>query len=220
MKYDKLEYISEWIKNSKFVAICEGDDYWIDPLKLQKQVDFMNSHPNYSASFHNAFIYYEQEIKAKLFNEESYQGELTAYDAIHKWKVPTASILVKNEFILTTPDWFVPIYSGDYTLILKCIEKGKIYQFKDIMSVYRVNTVGISATARMKGQGLFILEQHLLLLNSFYHGTGDMFKNEIVSRIKWIEEEIRFQRAKKEHSYYKMFFMPKKIISKIIARFF
>src|SRR5690554_6356607 len=44
---------------AKYIALCEGDDYWTDPLKLQKQVDFLEGNEEYSMCFHNALVDYE-----------------------------------------------------------------------------------------------------------------------------------------------------------------
>ena len=56
--------------HGKYVALCEGDDYWIDPLKLQKQVDFMEKHEDYSMCFHNAYeIFEHKNVEKKLFSK-------------------------------------------------------------------------------------------------------------------------------------------------------
>ena len=47
--------------HGKYIAICEGDDYWIDPYKLQKQVDFLEVNPDYSLCFHDAIIIWEDK---------------------------------------------------------------------------------------------------------------------------------------------------------------
>ena len=212
-QYSKLDgsiqrIMSEHI-HGKYVAMCEGDDYWIDPLKLQKQVDFLES---------NAFVFYQQKNDVCLFNKTSYSGELSVHDAIHAWKIPTASILVLSEIAKEYPSWLAVIYSGDYSLILRTLLKGKIYLNSDIMSVYRVSYVGYSASALYKGKNIFMLEQRQILLESFLRGTGGMFAMEIESKISSLKEEIIFQQYKDNRKILRLLFTPifyKKLLNKI-----
>lgn len=127
--------------NGKYIALCEGDDFWIDPLKLQKQIDFLEKNDNYSMCFHSA----------KVSNESNYNfsyGELTnrqysVSELFDKWIVPTASIVFKKEiikFIITDPR----IINSDILLVLACAHQGNIYGMKDPMSVYRVHNNGLT----------------------------------------------------------------------------
>lgn len=221
-QYSKLDgsiqrIMSEHI-HGKYVAMCEGDDYWIDPLKLQKQVDFLESNPKYSMCAHNAFVFYQQKNDVCLFNKTSYSGELSVHDAIHAWKIPTASILVLSEIAKEYPSWLAVIYSGDYSLILRTLLKGKIYLNSDIMSVYRVSYVGYSASALYKGKNIFMLEQRQILLESFLRGTGGMFAMEIESKMSSLKEEIIFQQYKDNRKILRLLFTPifyKKLLNKI-----
>lgn len=221
-QYSKLDgsiqrIMSEHI-HGKYVAMCEGDDYWIDPLKLQKQVDFLESNPKYSMCAHNAFVFYQQKNDVCLFNKTSYSGELSVHDAIHAWKIPTASILVLSEIAKEYPSWLAVIYSGDYSLILRTLLKGKIYLNSDIMSVYRVSYVGYSASALYKGKNIFMLEQRQILLESFLRGTGGMFAMEIESKISSLKEEIIFQQYKDNRKILRLLFTPifyKKLLNKM-----
>lgn len=52
---------------SKYIALCEGDNYWTDPLKIQKQVDFLEKHPDYSMCFHNGIVIFEKKNSPPIF---------------------------------------------------------------------------------------------------------------------------------------------------------
>lgn len=205
--------------NGKYIALCEGDDYWIDPLKLQKQVFFLEEHPNYSMCFHNAIKLYEN-IKNDIEVFNSYKGDydLTIHDAIHKWIVPTASIVALKEVITYYPKWLKQIYSGDYSTILSCIYAGKVRCLNQIMSVYRINFTGTSMTATMLKKGIFMLEQKILLLDSFNKGTKGLYTDEVESKIKYLERELKFQKAKSGKNIFKLLTMLDMVFIKLLKR--
>lgn len=202
-----------------FIAICEGDDYWIDPLKLQKQIDFLEKNQDYAMCFHNAINYYDSENRnVRLFNESCNDCDLTVHDAIHKWVVPTASIVGRKTFLSVYPEWLSRIYSSDYSLILIMIHLGKIRYLDGIMSVYRITTSGSSATALMKKRNIFMLEQKIMLLESYDIGTNRVYTEEVNSRIKYLKQELRFQKAKEKNNLLFLVFMPKMLLSKLLKK--
>lgn len=125
---------------AKYIAMCEGDDYWIDPLKLQKQVDFLESHPDYSMCFHEAMVINETSNDFKYPTLED--REYTAVEVFRTWCVPTASIVMtKNALRMPRNKDFI---SGDIVLILNTLKSGKIYGSSKQMSAYRVQYNGLT----------------------------------------------------------------------------
>ena len=66
LKRNKLSYLAEWLDDVDYAALCEGDDYWIDPSKLQKQVDYLDAHPDCGLVHTQAKVYVE---KSKSFTK-------------------------------------------------------------------------------------------------------------------------------------------------------
>lgn len=125
----------------KYIALCEGDDYWIDPLKLQKQVDFLELHSNYSMCFHNTRLLEESSYKFNLIPVE--EREYCIGELFEKWLVPTASILMKKEVIYNfTSD--SKLLNGDIYMVLSAVTLGKVHGMSDVMSVYRVQDNGLT----------------------------------------------------------------------------
>lgn len=130
----------------KYIAFCECDDYWTSPNKLQKQVDFLESHPEYSMCFHSAKKLYECDSISWLRCEDIEDRDYTATEVFVNWIVPTASILCRREAIeyRSKMKGGCRILNGDITIILSSAMIGKIRGMHEKMSVYRVQSGGIT----------------------------------------------------------------------------
>lgn len=131
--------VKEWM-DTKYVSICEGDDYWIDPMKLQKQVDFLEGHEEYAMCFHSAVLLNECDAKVTSSYSIVKEGDYGPNDIFPMWVVPTASVVYRREKVdsykLIHTDWFV---FGDIVIFEKCAHVGKLWGFEEKMSVYRMN---------------------------------------------------------------------------------
>lgn len=142
-----LRRIMDEACKGKYIAMCEGDDYWTDPFKLQKQVDFLESHSEYSMCFTNAEVKYEQGvpiISAKLYDNIQ-EGEYSGGEILRRWTIPTASVVYRNYYLQGE---YLPqdkrFLYGDTVLFLWLSKKGKLWCINDNMVVYRKNMGGIS----------------------------------------------------------------------------
>lgn len=144
----------------KYMAFCEGDDYWIDDNKLQMQVDFLESNPDYSICFHDCYLL----TNGKLSNfkpEGFFKDTYTLEDTFRSWFIPSASMLFRLTPEFELPEWFSKVFSGDRSLIALVASYGKIKYLDRKMSVYRILHSGqLSSTSqfsRIKST-IFLLE--------------------------------------------------------------
>ncbi|GAB3323490.1 glycosyltransferase [Larkinella ripae] len=136
------------LAKGEYIAAMDGDDYWTDPLKLQKQVDFLDANPDFSTCFHNALITYEDGSPSVILNPPDQKPVCTVEDLIGEkeiWFMATSSVLFRN-VIKEYPDWFKKSVSGDIPRYVLLAKYGKIGYLPDVMSVYRKNSNGTSFT--------------------------------------------------------------------------
>lgn len=128
----------------KYIALCEGDDYWTDPLKLQKQVVFLEQNSEYNLCFHNIQFFnqesnsFSQDTITRKVSETTCIAELAKGNYIH-----TPSVVLRNNF--TIPSWFSQSPIGDWTLYMIAVKDKKIKKIEDTMAVYRVHSASIWA---------------------------------------------------------------------------
>ncbi|MBM4334043.1 MAG: glycosyltransferase [Deltaproteobacteria bacterium] len=161
----------------KYIAICEGDDYWIDPCKLEKQLAFMTQYPNLSMSFHGARIKFADSNKpSKIFRYYD-RRFFSAKEVILGGGAfyPTCSALFRRDVIENLPDWYITSPVGDILLPLLAIGKGDVGYIDEVMAVYNSGVSG-SWTQRMRKKDFRQRLDYLLTLetirNAFNQYSG------------------------------------------------
>ncbi|HFK5529225.1 TPA: glycosyltransferase [Elizabethkingia anophelis] len=136
--YDLLSNLT-----GKYIAALEGDDFWTDPIKLQKQIFFLENHPEYSITFTNVNVVYEDGLENKVSTltpiEENrkYSGK----EILQQWIAHTSTFVFRNEKeeMKNYANFFFSyqFLYGDTPLFLYLLEFGKAYGFTDYTSSYR-----------------------------------------------------------------------------------
>jgi glycosyltransferase involved in cell wall biosynthesis len=149
---------------SKYIAYFEGDDYWTDPYKLQKQVDFLEANPEYSMTFHKVKIYNEIEHKF----EEDVINDLTKedtnlHDLLKGNYIRTVSAVIRNTSQLASLiDKIKTATPGDWLLFIIIASTGKTKYMNQEMAVYRISYSGVWSTIDNKQR-----KYHKELLNGY-----------------------------------------------------
>jgi glycosyltransferase involved in cell wall biosynthesis len=169
-----LGMIGNWIKSisnckGEYIALCEGDDYWTDPLKLQKQVDILEVNSNLIGCFHNSEerFYRDYSKASTLYLSYPCAREFSIYDLTQLNMVPTASILFRNKLCseLFTKE-FSDLSVGDWPLHLLNTRNGNYYYIPQVMSVRNLHQTSIWGMQDHKRNLQLVIGTYDQLINS------------------------------------------------------
>lgn len=143
----KRPYISRWMDDSEFIAYCEGDDYWTDPYKLQKQVTILDNNKDLMAVVTNSMIVDKEgnTLSARMGNvvPDNIEGRYTLHDYfrnVHHY--PTATVMFRNNHDSEVKRMMSHTnnkYLGDWTLWAILHSFGDFFYLDKVTSAYRIN---------------------------------------------------------------------------------
>ncbi len=177
----------------KYIAFCEGDDYWIDPLKLQKQYDAMEAHPEVDICSHSSIrVDANSGKELEVTRPKTETAILPIEDIIlgGGGYVDTASLFYRTEIIKNPPNFRKFMYL-DYTLQMTGALRGGMLYLDEKMSVYRSMTAGSWTVRMFADKEKFVkhkskLIEMLRIMNEDTHGKYEPIINK---RIKFIQVE-------------------------------
>lgn len=125
----------------KYIAMCEGDDYWTDPLKLQKQADFLERHDEYAACFTNAEKKNEMDDVTSIYVTYLQEGDVSPERIIEMGGsiFPTATLMFRNHLIdKDVLNYLLEDLAGDTSLIIAIAMHGKVLFMDQVTAIYRM----------------------------------------------------------------------------------
>ena len=143
----KRPYLAEWRKICDYEAFCEGDDHWTDPLKLQKQADFLDVNPQCSLTYHACKNVFSTPCKVNILYGECVKESYSDIDILSIYPFQTATVMYRKDILdsdLYKKAQAIGCTAGDQILFLTASRLGTIEGVNEKMSVYRRHEGGIS----------------------------------------------------------------------------
>ena len=157
----------------QYVAMLDGDDYWISPNKLQVQTDFLDQHSDYVMSFHDTLFISDDPSFTPYCQSETSDilrpgATYTYQDVVAGWFMQTSTLFYRNGLIGEFPEWFWHVYSADYAIQLLVTQHGKIKYLESIKGARLMSSQSFTslynlslADNRLRIEELKIFRKHL-----------------------------------------------------------
>lgn len=190
-KKSKFPYLIPWSDRSKYHALCEGDDYWIDPNKIQEQVMFLEEHPSFVMS-HTAIRYYFEEdkhfyeSKDIAINSRIIREGLTPEKLLLEYRIQLCTVVYRQEAFTKAKQSDPYLFDGsfrmgDTQLWYQLLKEGNIFFYPKVCAIYRKHTGSATKAIKLYDKLQFSLSSVELRL---YLAQRDSLSDSFVKYVK------------------------------------
>jgi glycosyltransferase involved in cell wall biosynthesis len=144
--------------HGEYLAILEGDDFWIDPLKLQKQADFLDTHPDFALVFTRTEFFFQDTDHPDYEMPQPGQGPYTLENLLKSNFIPTCSVMYRQGTITSLPDWLSRLEMLDWPLHVLHAERGKIGFLDEKTAIYRIHSASAYSSRKITQNYISVLK--------------------------------------------------------------
>ena len=170
----------------EYIAVLEGDDYWISPDKLKKQVDFLDDNYDCAICFNNSLIFWEDNHREPAIFLHNQSKISTLENLLTQNFISTPSVMYRGGLINNFPNWYYEQGMGDWTFHILNAQHGKIGYIDEVMSAYRVHKTGVWSSKSREYQ----LKETIKMLNNINKHFGYKYQNIISNAINYYFKQV------------------------------
>lgn len=204
------------VTRGQYIAMCEGDDFWVSKDKIQLQFNYMSNNPEATLCFHDA-VTTNQQLQVIKFNQYSeVELEFNVSDIIDKWFISTQTIFFEKTPILESNEYFKGVINGDWLIQLMSAHHGKVVFLPNILACYRKHPDSLSTqVGRDKAYRAMKLIRLFFLFDMF---TGFKYSDQIDEKVMfYLDEYHQFQRNDEFNSKKVLYVLHPKLFAKRLS---
>jgi glycosyltransferase involved in cell wall biosynthesis len=194
-KCDNEQFMAALLSaRGRYVALLDGDDYWTSPDKLQRQVDFLDAHPECALCFHNVSLVSDPPTTpGRTSLPPTFPARSTLRELLDHCFITTCSVLLRTNAVNAFPAWYPSDNCADWTLFVLAAQHGELGYLDDVMAVYRQHTGGFWTGCTIPEQRRRVIqfyEQLMPMLAEPYLGVARTRAAKECFELSWDERHL------------------------------
>ncbi len=182
----------------KYMALCEGDDYWQDPYKIEKQIKFLEEHSEFVGCFHNTEERYEEDDTRASFLYCAFTAAraISFAELSYSNCIPTCSVMFRKD-LFEFPLWYDELRLGDWPLHLLNAQFGDYWYMPKVMGVHRLHIKSMWMLQDSDRNNQFVVDAYDIMIKEF--GGNKIFSEQLTKGKEAFLNSIQKGKIRKQY---------------------